>query len=723
MTSSWTGLARRRARKALNRAIADDPGLARWHLAWRTTVAVAIVAVLEYWIGPLLGLRPIAAMMLGGVVAMNGSFLLAARTRLDASLTATAVPFIAFGGVAVAVAAGHYPQASRLGFVVLTVLAVYIRRFGNRGLNYGLLGWFCYLFGTFSHVTWDQLVPIGVVFLLATAGLVVLMVGVAYERPEATVAAALRGFDLRVAAVARACAELIADPVPKAERDLQARGLHVLEAALIVEGHLASSLAPANGQAHRIRTRLLSTELAVDEVTAAATALAGSGPLPVGVMSSAAAALRAAAHLDLDQARRYADELAKQPGGLADELSIAGLAHAVRDLSDALAAGDDDSGPHPAGGRDPGSEAKEFEPGVHLIVGYLPGAATSAADALEAGGDARRRWLHPSLNTRQCVQAGLASLLTLVCAVQISPGRYYWAMLACLFVLTGTATTGETLVKGTHRLLGTALGVVAAIAAVHLTRGHDALIIAVMSVCVFVGVYFFRVAYAVLAFAVTTLMGLLYDALGLFSDALLVTRLLETAIGAVVAALVAVLVFPVHNRRAIAAARGTFVVELVALLEAVRDKSAGQPCTPDLLMSARRLDARMHQLALAAHPWGGPTLARLDGAGVARKLRTYTKITVRARALAAAAALHHPCPDVAAKLTAPLRRLTGDYGLTLDLPERPWPVLAATTGPERGGVRTRTLTALADDLAAALSSLHPSHSALRLRRKAGTGPQ
>jgi hypothetical protein len=40
-------------------------------------------------------------------------------------------------------------------------------------------------------------------------------------------------------------------------------------------------------------------------------------------------------------------------------------------------------------------------------------------------------------------------------------------------------------------------------------------------------------------------------------------------------------------------------------------------------MSARRLDARMHQLAPATHPWGGAALAGIDSAPVARRLASY----------------------------------------------------------------------------------------------------
>jgi uncharacterized membrane protein YccC len=679
--------------------VAADPGLTRWHLAWRATLAVACVAFAEHFVGPAVRLPALVAMLLGGMIAMNGSFLLAGRGRGDVVLTAAGMPLVAFAGVAVAVAVDGNLLASRLGFVVLTVVAVYVRRFGIRGLNYGLLGWFAYMFGAFSQVKPDQLLPLCLVFLSAVAILVALMAGVTYQRPQTQLGAALRAFDLRVAAVARACADLLTDPGAKNARELHARRFYVLEAALIAEGHLASP-AVEHDHAYRLRTRLLAAELAVEELATATIALAGSPGLPEPVLSASTATLRALAARDLDRAREHARELDGRGLHQSTGLSLTSLADAADRLCDALR-------PHtgPRHASDDDSPAPAFEPGVQLIAGNLPGTLGTAAEALEGGGVKGPRWLRLSLNSRQCVQAGLASLLTLLCALPVSTVRFYWAMLACLIVLTGTATSGETLVKGTHRVLGTALGAVAAIVAVHLTRGHDTLVVTVMAVCVFLAVYFFRVAYGVLAFAVTTLMGLLYNALGEFSDTLILTRLEETAVGAGVAALIAVLILPVHNRDTTAAARDAFVRDLVSLVKEVRDKMAGRDQGTDLLMSARRLDARMHQLALATHPWGGAALAGIDSAPVARRLASYSAITVRAKALATAAAME-PAPvpelDLVAPLTMPLRRLTGDYTLRIDTPYAPLRRPPAPV-PRRGPAAR--LRALADDLAGAMDGL------------------
>ena len=104
-------------------------------------------------------------------------------------------------------------------------------------------------------------------------------------------------------------------------------------------------------------------------------------------------------------------------------------------------------------------------------------------------------------------------------------------------------------------------------------------------------------------------------------------------------------------------------------------------------------------------PWGGAALTGIDSAPVARRLASYSAITVRAKALATAAAMEtSPFPDLdlIAPLTMPLRRLTGDYTLQLDTPYAP---MRRPPAPIPRCERARTLGTLADDLAGALDGL------------------
>ncbi|MYR58740.1 FUSC family protein, partial [Streptomyces sp. SID625] len=65
--------------------------------------------------------------------------------------------------------------------------------------------------------------------------------------------------------------------------------------------------------------------------------------------------------------------------------------------------------------------------------------------------------------TRAAVQVALGSALAIVGGEFLSSQRWYWAVLTCWIVFINTSSTGEILVKGYRRLLGTVLGVVAGI--------------------------------------------------------------------------------------------------------------------------------------------------------------------------------------------------------------------------------------------------------------------
>jgi hypothetical protein len=297
---------------------------------------------------------------------------------------------------------------------------------------------------------------------------------------------------------------------------------------------------------------------------------------------------------------------------------------------------------------------RTFRPAVDLFLGNLPGSFPSALGVVSQGGT---WWSRRSPNFRQTVQVAIAGAVTVLVGDVVSPRRYYWAVIACFLVLTGTITTGEAATKGVNRVLGTMLGLVAAVVAVDATRGHDTAVVAVMLACVFLGLYFFRISYAVMSFAVTTLMGLLYDVLGVLSEQLLVLRLEETAIGAAIGVATALVVLPVRTGAARAAARDAFTAELATLLDEVADRLEQPERATDLLLATRRLDARLHQVALVARPAGGATLVGIGGHRATRILSRYVSVAFRARALAAAVA--HGEPGGSPRLATGCRGLAG----------------------------------------------------------------
>ena len=620
--------------------IGTDPGLLRLRLAVRAAVALGLIVAVMNLVAPQVGIPTVVAILLGGMIAMNGSFSASSRPPRDAAVTLLFFPVAAACGVLPGTLVAGHRLAELSVFVLVMVAAVFVRRYGPRGFQYGMIAWLAYFFTMFVgfrlHQFWDVLAVIAA----ATACVVISAILLTPDRPQAAYVAARRAFDVRVAALAETVSEAITGQIrpDRAQRVLHAKGFRVVEAALIVDGYLAAipqdDESPAASQ---IRHALLDVELAAEGLATIAGRLAQQAELPGDFRAELAAALDAVHRADLPVAGRHAAALTKQLDDL-DELptdvnrDLRGASRSLLRLIDGLKVMRDPAGPReltvPA-------HVKSFTPAVSLFLGNLPATSPTAVAAIS---DGTTWWSRRSLNTRLCIQVALAGSIAVFAGDLLSGRRYYWAVLACFLALTGTFTTGEIAVKGANRVVGTFAGLVAATITVHFTGHHDSAIIGVVLACIFIGLYFFRVSYAVMAFAITTVMGQLYNVLHEFSDQLLFLRLAETALGAVVGIVVALVVLPVRTADVRATGIDAFLDALRSLLEDVRERLATGEKSADLFYDARRLDGQLHQLAQLAMPAGGQTLVGLSGRRASRRLVPFTETAYFARALSVSVA-------------------------------------------------------------------------------------
>ncbi len=619
--------------------VGSDPGLLRLRLGLRAAIALALVVGVENLVAPRVGIPTVVAILLGGMVAMNGSFAASSRPPRDATITLAFFPLAAgSGALAGSLVAGHR-LAGLVTFVAVMVAAVYVRRFGPRGFQYGMIGWLSYFFTMFVGFRLGQLGDVMAVITSAAGCVMVAAILLIPDRAAAAYLAARRAFDIRVGALAETARDALAGEVAAARVHavLHARSFRVVEAALIVDGHL-SSLPPAPGQQERrsaTRHGLLDVELAAEELATATGQLALVGNVPEPLRSALLAALGAVQRSDLALARGQVAELARRIADMSEDLPLV-LGRQLRDARRALSQLLDglEACAHESSLAVP-AHVREFRPAVELFLGNLPSTSPTAVAAIS---DGATWWARRSLNTRLCIQVALAGSVSVFAGDLVSGRRYYWAVLACFLALTGTFTTGEIAVKGINRIVGTFAGLLVATVTVHLTGRDDTAIVAVVLVCVFLGLYFFRVSYAVMAFAITTIMGQLYNVLHEFSDQLLWLRLVETALGAGVGILVALLVLPVRTADARASAIDAFIAELRVLTTDVHRRLSTGVRDRDLFLDARRVDRQLHQLALVALPAGGQTLIGLSGRRASRRLVPFTEIAYCARALAAAVA-------------------------------------------------------------------------------------
>jgi uncharacterized membrane protein YccC len=135
-----------------------------------------------------------------------------------------------------------------------------------------------------------------------------------------------------------------------------------------------------------------------------------------------------------------------------------------------------------------------------------------------------------------------------------------------------------------------------------LVSGDRVVSVVLIFVCLFCSMYFMRVAYGLMTFWITTMLALLYGLLGEFSFGLLMLRIEETGIGAVIGVAVAILVLPSNTSTAVRNDAHTFLTKLAELIDTSVDTIFGDDPPGSPIEKARELDRNLQQFRETAKP-------------------------------------------------------------------------------------------------------------------------
>jgi uncharacterized membrane protein YccC len=151
-------------------------------------------------------------------------------------------------------------------------------------------------------------------------------------------------------------------------------------------------------------------------------------------------------------------------------------------------------------------------------------------------------------------------------------------------------------------LIGTALGVPAGMVVAAVVSGNRTASLVLIFVCVFCSLYFLKVAYSAMTFWITTMLALLYGLLGQFSYRLLLLRIEETAIGALIGIAVAILVLPTNARTSLRNDARTFLTTLAEVIGTSVATLFGREAAANPTEKARQLDRDLQQFRTTAKP-------------------------------------------------------------------------------------------------------------------------
>jgi uncharacterized membrane protein YccC len=242
------------------------------------------------------------------------------------------------------------------------------------------------------------------------------------------------------------------------------------------------------------------------------------------------------------------------------------------------------------------------------------------------------RGLRPT--TRQAIQVSVAASLAIVVGELVSPARWFWAVIAAFVIFAGTNSWGETLTKGWQRLLGTMLGVPSGVVVATLFAGDRTAALAAIFVCLFCAFYFMTVTYSLMTFWITTMLALLYGLLGEFSFGVLLLRIEETAVGAVIGVAVAILVLPTNSATAMRTDIKAFLASLSALIEISTATMFGGAEDVSPTEQARELDRNLQQFRITAKPLIAGVGGLANRRSIRRTLRLFNACDRYGRSLA-----------------------------------------------------------------------------------------
>ncbi|MFE2510475.1 FUSC family protein [Streptomyces naganishii] len=651
-----------------DRVAASDPGLLRLAAASRTAGSLALTLAVLAVLG-----SPVTHLVGGAIASMVASFAIREKQRSQQAVTLALGLPVALASVSLAALLNTRVVAGDVFFVVLIFCAVYSRRFGDRGNALGLIGFQIYFMSLFVGATAATLPGLYAVLAVAFGCSALVRFVIVYETPAGILQRLREAFRVRLAQLVSAQIELLdagPDEADKALETVREGTARLHETAMMIQGRLEEGTAD-EAVARLVQRRIAGAEIAAErlgllllnarsaERTNTLTLHLPGAPVPSGgelpvrdrardMLRRDLGALRilvlrpvgeggtAMSHLR-NRLLGYRDEENLPPASAPVQDVFRGIgeaARAVMGLRVALDGPQDESDDSPATTRS--REELDAESAA------IEGAEEGEREEQEAPTGLRRP------TTRAAVQVSVGSALAIVGGEFLSSQRWYWAVLTCWIVFINTSSTGEIVVKGYRRLLGTVLGVVAGILLAGLVGPHTWTALGIVLLFVFAMFYTAPLSYTLMSFFVTAALGLLYTLLHRYSWEVLVLRVEETALGAACGIIAAALVLPVRTDRRTNELLVTVLRRLSEVTGAAVEQLSGGP-GDDLLDRARDLDRALGDLRSATQPLTHPITPLRTRRDTAQYLVALLETCAyHARSLAATAELLPTHPSIAA---------------------------------------------------------------------------
>ena len=632
--------------RARNWAIGSDPGLLRLRMATRTTGALA-TALLVLFLLTKATHQPLTVALLGALVTMISARSVNEPDPRRQRVTMALLPLPTALAITAAALVSPHPVIADVLFVVVVFGAAYARRFGPRGTALGMVTFMSYFFSLYLRAKFSELPWLIGATLVGTLCSYVWSAFIMPDRPESVLRENIRALRARMAIVVDTTADTvrIGDPDERRQRRLRIRTRRLNETAMLVQAQIEDRVNPSalwpGVSGEDLAMWLFDAELTVERLATAGTraALADVPAATRAELADTVAMLARAIRTPHTDALLLTAELAQQQlERHADDVPVRRLALAIVDTAKATAE-------------------------VRTRIERVAAGAAEQPELVAPSGEHRFR---PGMlqSTRQAIQVAVAAALAIVVGETVSPSHWYWAVIAAFVIFAGTNSWAETLDKGWQRLLGTVLGVPSGVLVATLVSGNTIASLVMIFVCLFCAFYFMKVTYSLMTFWISTMLALMYGLLGEFTYGLLLLRIEETAVGAVIGIAAAVLVLPINTRAKIRGDAHTFFLTLSDLVEASVSSLLGTPAPASLTETARQLDRDLAQFRITAKPMSAGVAGLAGRRTMRHGLRMLTASDRYARILARSSEIHIDTPS---ELADAIRSTAGQIRRNIDV--------------------------------------------------------
>ncbi|AGM06676.1 FUSC family protein [Amycolatopsis keratiniphila] len=505
-----------------DRLVASDPGLVRLRLGFSAvlSIVVAVLAILPFH-------QPLTVVLVAAIAAMTSAFTVNDETPGQQAVTLALGLVLGAASLTAASVGSAVPPLDSIVFVLLIFVAVYAQRFGSRGIALGSLSFFLFFFAMFLQTHLKQVPVLLLALTIGIAANAVVRFVLLRRHTDAEFLRIRRAFRARLAAVVRAAEDHLAvGGSERTRKRLRTTNARMHESVLLIED-TAPEVTGADS-VNRLRRRAIEVELAVQWLT-------------ITVQRTCAEDLDDDVRDDLiARMRRFRSLIERDPRELP-------LISETEEFSKMLVEGSriDEHAAPGDGVRRALAELALADVRAQRVAEHD---VSDAVDDPEDPEEEKSSAFAYDNQTRSAIQAVVGGGLAVLGGELVSSQRWYWAVLTVFVVFIGSSTAGATFVKGVRRIGGTLIGIVGGLVLTLLVSGSVPATLALILVCVFGMVYMARVSQVIMAFFITSMLGLLYSLLGTFSLEVLWIRVAETAVGAAAGVLAAVVIVPVRTR-------------------------------------------------------------------------------------------------------------------------------------------------------------------------------